>query len=160
MHFLSTLGLALTFFASARASTPAIMAPAEGTHIAPGATFDFSYLSIADYGASSYNYNVYLFTDPPSAIPTAQNLDFANGYFFGRFAEENYPGNPNPPNPPPPTLVMPDFSQSPGGWGTGANATNATFYLAVLEEYSTFTGAVGNRISFTANRIIYNATSN
>ncbi|KAJ7259545.1 hypothetical protein B0H12DRAFT_418620 [Mycena haematopus] len=158
MHFLSALGLALSFFASARAETPAINKPADGAHIAPGQTFDFSYQSIADYGASSYNYSVYLFTVPPQEF--AASLNFGAGHYFGRFAEPNYPGNPSPSNTPPPTLVMPNFSIAPGGWGAGASATNATFYLAVLEEYSTGEGAVGNRLSLTYNRVIYNATSN
>jgi len=30
---------------------------------------------------------------------------------------------------------MPNFSKPLGGWGTGAPASNATFYLAVMEEY-------------------------
>jgi hypothetical protein len=46
-------------------------------------------------------------------------------------------GNPDPQNTPPPTLVMPNFSVAPGGFGAGASATNATFYLAVFEEYAT-----------------------
>jgi hypothetical protein len=32
---------------------------------------------------------------------------------------------------------MPNFSVAPGGFGAGASATNATFYLAVFEEYAT-----------------------
>lgn len=30
---------------------------------------------------------------------------------------------------------MPDFAQSPGGFGVGKAISNATFYLVVLEEY-------------------------
>ncbi|KAJ6508654.1 hypothetical protein C8R45DRAFT_859791 [Mycena sanguinolenta] len=157
MHFFSTLGLALSFFASARAMTPAIVAPADGAHIAPGQTFDFDYQSIADYGASSYNYSVYLLTIPPQDFLASQN--FAAGHYFGRFAEPNYPGNPNSSNTPPPTLTMPDFSIAPGGFGAGASASNATFYFAVFEEYSTGQGVPGNRLSFLFNRVIYNATS-
>ncbi|KAJ6585095.1 hypothetical protein B0H19DRAFT_927570 [Mycena capillaripes] len=134
MHLLSVLSVALACFSSALATTPAIIQPADGTHIAPGQTFDFEYLSIADYGTSSYNYSVYLLTSPPLALMTSQN--FGTGHYFGRFAEPNYPGNPNPPNTPPSQLFMPNFSNSPGGFGTGASATNATFYLAVFEEYS------------------------
>ncbi|KAJ6508647.1 hypothetical protein C8R45DRAFT_859784 [Mycena sanguinolenta] len=158
MHFLSTLALALSFFTSARAMTPAIVAPADGAHIAPGQTFDFAYQSIADYGASSYNYSVYLFTIPPENLLASQN--FAAGHYFGRFAEPNYPGNPDPSNLPPATLVMPDFSIAPAGFGAGASASNATFYFAVFEEYSTWDGMPGNRLSFLYNRVIYNATSN
>ncbi|KAF7365104.1 26S proteasome subunit P45 [Mycena venus] len=157
MHFLSTFGFALACLASAHASTPVIVKPADGTHISPGQAFDFSYQSIADYGVSSYNYSVYLFTTPPLAFMTSQN--FGAGHYFGRFAQPNYPGNPNPSNTPPATFVMPDFSKPPGGFGAGASATNATFYLAVFEEYSNGEGVPGNRISFTANRVIYNATS-
>jgi hypothetical protein len=47
-----------------------------------------------------------------------------------------------PTNLPPAQLVMPDFSKNPGGFGVGASATNATYYLAVFEEYSTSTSSV------------------
>jgi hypothetical protein len=90
MHFLSVLSFALACFASALATTPAIIQPADGTHIAPNQAFDFNYLSIADYGTSSYNYSVYLFTTPPLAFMASQN--FGAGHYFGRFAEPNYPG--------------------------------------------------------------------
>ncbi|KAJ7675726.1 hypothetical protein DFH06DRAFT_977309 [Mycena polygramma] len=136
---------------------PAIIQPEEGAHIAPGQKFNFSYQSIADYGCSSYNYSVYLFTSPPLEFAASEN--FGAGHYFGRFAQPNYPGNPNPPNTPPAQLVMPNFSVAPGGWGSGASASNATFYLAVLEEYATGDGVVGNRISLSVNRIVYNATS-
>ncbi|KAJ7134724.1 hypothetical protein C8R44DRAFT_610519 [Mycena epipterygia] len=173
MHFLSALTLALTCFVScAWSTTPAIIQPAEGTRIAPGQAFAFNYLSIADYGVSSYNYTVYLLTSPPHA--STPSVNFGAGHYFGRFAEPNYPGNPNPSNPPPAQLVMPDFSKNPGGFGAGASATNATFYLAVFEEYAdgsvsrrpafqdyssnSSQGSVGNMISFTANKIVYNGT--
>ncbi|KAJ7147058.1 hypothetical protein C8R43DRAFT_1011686 [Mycena crocata] len=147
-------GYSLAGFASTSASTPAILKPADGTHIAPGDGFDFSYSSIADYGVSSYNYTVYLFTSPPS-LGYGENL--ATGHNFGRFAQPNYPGNPNPPNPPPAQLRMPDFNVN-RGFGSGSSATNATFYLAVFEEYANGIGSVGNRMSFVTNKIIYNAT--
>ncbi|KAJ7688210.1 hypothetical protein B0H14DRAFT_3101234 [Mycena olivaceomarginata] len=161
MHFLPTLALLLTSLASAaRAATPAIVQPADGTVLAPGQSFPFTYSSIADYGASSYNYSVYLFTTPPGPLAFANaSTNFGAGHYFGRFAQPNYPGNPDPQNTPPPTLVMPNFSVAPGGFGAGASATNATFYLAVFEEYATGEGVPGNRISFTANRVIYNATT-
>ncbi|KAJ7505243.1 hypothetical protein B0H11DRAFT_1977675 [Mycena galericulata] len=158
MHFLSTLNVALACLASAYAATPAIISPADGTLIAPGAAFDFNYNSIADYGVSSYNYSVYLLTSPPDSLSPSET--FAAGHYFGRFAEPNYPGNPNPPNTPPAQLVMPNFSAPPGGFGAGASVTNATFYLAVFEEYSNGAACVGNRISYTANQIVYNATTN
>ncbi|KAJ6559089.1 hypothetical protein DFH09DRAFT_1161819 [Mycena vulgaris] len=157
MHFLSSLIVALTCVASVFAATPVIVQPAEGTHIAPGAAFDFNYGSIADYGTSSYNYTVWLLTSLPTSF--APSTNFAEGHYFGRFAEPNYPGNPNPPNTPPAQLIMPDFSKNPGGFGSGASATNATCYLAVFEEYANGSGSVGYRISFTANKIVYNATS-
>jgi hypothetical protein len=37
---------------------------------------------------------------------------------------------------------MPDVSKLGGGWGVGANITDATFYLAVIEEYGN--GAVSH----------------
>ncbi|KAJ7761574.1 hypothetical protein DFH07DRAFT_421590 [Mycena maculata] len=157
MHFLSIFNVALACAASAFAATPAIISPADGTQIAPGAAFDFNYNSIADYGVSSYNYSVYLLTAPPTSF--APSATFAAGHYFGRFAEPNYPGNPNPSNTPPAQLVMPNFSIPPGGFGTGASATNATFYLAVFEEYANGAGSIGNLISFTANKIVYNATT-
>ncbi|KAJ7717257.1 hypothetical protein B0H14DRAFT_3012049, partial [Mycena olivaceomarginata] len=101
-------------------------------------------------------------SSPPHPGPShsrARQPNFGAGHYFGRFAQPNYPGNPDPQNTPPPTLVMPNFSVSPGGFGAGASATNATFYLAVFEEYATWDGVPGNRISFSANRVIYNATT-
>ncbi|KAJ7784454.1 hypothetical protein B0H16DRAFT_298597 [Mycena metata] len=158
MHFSSALAFFLASFASTSATAPAIIQPADNTAIAPGASFPFEYLSIADYGTSSYNYSVYLITSPPDAFAPSQT--FASGHYFGRFGAPNYPGNPNPKNTAPSQLVMPNFSLPPGGFGAGAFATNATFYLAVFEEYSNGDGVIGNRISFTSNRIIYNATTN
>jgi hypothetical protein len=67
-----------------------IAAPANGTVIAPGASFDFHYTTRADYGISSYNYTVWLFTSLPTSI--APSDSFATGYFFGRFSTENFPG--------------------------------------------------------------------
>lgn len=93
---------------------------------------------------------------PTSFAPSAE---FGTGYYFGRFAEPNYPGefflltnratdtiicntigNPDPKNLAPTQLVMPDFADSPGGFGVGERIGNATFYLVVMEEY--VTGAV------------------
>lgn len=39
-------------------------------------------------------------------------------------------------NPAPAQLTMPDLSQDQGGWGSGASATNATFYVMVWEEWA------------------------
>lgn len=41
--------------------------------IAPGSTFEFHYDCQADYGASSYNYTVWLFTFPRDNISLANS---------------------------------------------------------------------------------------
>ncbi|KAJ7784451.1 hypothetical protein B0H16DRAFT_1296935 [Mycena metata] len=175
MHLLKIAALALfpvlgTVLAapSPRQSTSGtIVAPADGTSIAPGETFAFSYNSMADFGVSSYNYTVWLFTSVPTSF--AQSVDFAQGHYFGRFAEPNFPGtkkklitsqkgNPSPPNIAPANLTMPDFSKNPGGFGTGASESNGHFALVVMEEYATGAGSVGSRLTLAINRIVYNAT--
>jgi len=93
---------------------------------------------------------------PTSFAPSAE---FGTGYYFGRFAEPNYPGNPDPKNLAPVQLVMPDFADSPGGFGAGESTSNATFYLVVMEEYVTGAGTVGARLSLASNQILYNATT-
>lgn len=143
---------------AAPTSTPgSITSPAHGTVVMPGQPFDFVYETRADYSCSSFNYTVLLFTSLPKAFSPTDA--FSTGHFFGRFAEPNYPGNPNPPNPPPAQLVMPDFSKNPGGFGVGAPDSNATVYLAVLEEFATGVPSVGLRMSLAINPIIYNGTS-
>lgn len=130
-----------------------ITSPANGTHIAPGAAFDFLYNARGDYCISSYNYTVWLLTSSPSTIGLYSNS--MTGHYFGRFSDANsgechevasvvlslrellFIANPNPANPPPAQLVMPDFSISPGGFGVGATAQDATFYFAVMEEWAT-----------------------
>ncbi|KAJ3726739.1 hypothetical protein FB446DRAFT_748504 [Lentinula raphanica] len=140
------------------ATTPRIDEPANGTAIAPGAAFNFSYLSIADYGTSAYNYTVWLFTSLPSS--DAPSIQFASGYDLGKYAEPNYPGNPSPSNPPPAQLTMPDFSQPLGGFGAGYSVSNATFYLAVIEEYGDTSPTVpGRMLSVVMNSVLYNVTS-
>jgi len=146
----------LLVFSAVSATTPAIVKPANGSFIAPNANFDFQYHSIADYGTSSFNYSVFLFTSPPRSFVPSES--FATGYHFGRFAQPNYPGNPSPQNTPPSTLKMPDFSKLGRGWGAGAPATHAMFYLAVIEEYETGSPSIGFRMSLTVNEIIYNGT--
>lgn len=75
---------------------------------------------------------------------------------------------------------MPDFSKPMGGWGAGKTATNATFYLAVFEEYAgcnaevrrnslspllrlttvtVLKGNLGKQISVAYVPLIYNATA-
>ena len=112
---ISCLALHLILALSAvSAATPAIVLPANGTVIAPNGTFPFVYHSISDYGTSSYNFTVWLFTSPPRYgiaccvvsrvvwyafaerafflrffVPSET---FAVGYHFGRFSQPNYPG--------------------------------------------------------------------
>ncbi|KAJ6559093.1 hypothetical protein DFH09DRAFT_922090 [Mycena vulgaris] len=165
MHFLKVAVLALfpliqnvLAVPSPRQSTSGtIISPADGTVIAPGQAFDFAYDSMADFGVTSFNYTVWLLTSMPKTF--AQSTDFAEGHFFGRFAEPNFPGNPNPRNPAPAQLVMPDFSKNPGGWGVGASDSNGHFALVVMEEYATGEGSVGSRLTLAINRIVYNATA-
>ncbi|KAJ3782845.1 hypothetical protein GGU11DRAFT_220596 [Lentinula aff. detonsa] len=152
----------LAFFASLpiliSATTPRINEPANGTVITPGAAFNFSYLSIADYGTTAYNYTVWLLTSLPSS--TAPSIQFASGYDLGKYAEPNYPGNPSPSNPPPAQLRMPDFSQPLGGFGDGYSLSNATFYIAVVEEYGvTNPTGPGRLLSVVMNSVLYNVTS-
>ncbi|KAI0822030.1 hypothetical protein BC628DRAFT_1278011, partial [Trametes gibbosa] len=108
--------------------------PAPGTAIAPGAAFDFSYHPSADYCRSTYAFSVWLVTDVPSSL--APMDVFMAGHFFGRFDFPNYPAVPYPKNPAPPQLTMPDFSKSPGGFGSTQTASDQTVQLAVLEEWS------------------------
>ncbi|KAJ7175963.1 hypothetical protein C8R46DRAFT_75626 [Mycena filopes] len=182
MHFLKVVTLLPLFATALAAPSPrqstsgTIIAPADGTVIAPGESFAFSYDSMADFGISSYNYSVWLFTSVPTSF--AQSVDFAQGHYFGRFAEPNFPGNlrrcalqkkyivdssstkgnPSPKNIAPTTLTMPDFSKNPGGFGTGASESNGDFALVVMEEYATGAGSVGSRLTLAINRIVYNAT--
>jgi len=138
-------------------ANPGINAPASGTVIQPNETFDFSYQSVGDYCASAYNTTVFLLTSLPTSF--APSADWADGHYFGRFDWANYPTDPVPSHPLPSSFVMPDFSIAPGGFGTGATGSNVTMYLIVLEEYSTCTGVLGDRIAFSMNQIIYNQTT-
>ncbi|TDL22591.1 hypothetical protein BD410DRAFT_722675 [Rickenella mellea] len=131
-----------------------INAPANGTAIAPGASFDFSYSVHADYCVSSYNFTVWLFTTPVKNILAGT----ATGYLFGRFSEENYPANPFPSNPVPSKLTMPDLSQSSGGFGTGLSKSNAPVHLVVIEEWSSCTATFGNHLTIATADLVYNAT--
>ncbi|KAK7056897.1 hypothetical protein VNI00_002615 [Paramarasmius palmivorus] len=157
MSLIRAFTLVFLLIATTFAIDPAIISPANGTHIAPGTSFDFEYQIMAERGLSSYNYHVWLFTQKPSEF--SPSLNWAGGYYFGMFANPNFPGNPSPKNPPPAQLTMPDFSQNPGGWGSGGFVSDATFYLAVMEEYSNGDPFVGRRLSMVMNEIVYNATS-
>jgi hypothetical protein len=144
-------------FSCVFAATPAIISPANGTKIAPGAQFAFEYQSIADYSVSSYNYTVVLYTKLPSTSFVASS-DYAAGYTFGQFDLANYPAVPYARHPAPAYLVMPDFSKL-GGMGAGESISNAIFYLAVFEEYGNGEPSVGPRISLSMNYIVYNNTA-
>jgi len=143
-------------FTAMFAMAQVIVQPTSGTAVQPGAPFDFEYNGMADYSVSSYNYTVFLFTEAPTSFADSQA--FAQGYYFGRFSNPNYPGmctrlcqveslllmdpghdvaNPYPTNPAPSQLWMPDFSKNPGGWGAGSTISGGKFYLTVLEEYGT-----------------------
>ncbi|KAJ7025340.1 hypothetical protein C8F04DRAFT_1128586 [Mycena alexandri] len=172
MH-LPTLSSAFAFFLASLASTlatvPAILHPADGTPIPPGASFPFEYLSIADYGTSSHNYSVYLLTSPPAAFAPLRhsragitsNYPVAFNYLTFK---ERYPsdgtGNPNPTNRASSQLAILNFSLPPDGFGAGAfAANNSTVYPVSFQVFNHRQGVIGNRTSFTANRIIHNATT-
>ncbi|KAF9013540.1 hypothetical protein BDQ17DRAFT_1231940 [Cyathus striatus] len=159
------------------AATPKIVAPENNAAIAPGASFDFKYQSIADYGTSSYNFTVWLFTSPPQSDFVALS-DYASGYYMGRYCIPNYPGLiplEDHFNPPPKQLTMPNLSKLGSGFGSGAHAENASFYLTILEEYGTVKvisyllislkilihvkGSMGYKISLVYNTIRYNVTN-
>ncbi|KAE9391034.1 hypothetical protein BT96DRAFT_925546 [Gymnopus androsaceus JB14] len=72
-------------------------------------------------------------SSPTSFVPSA---DFGTGYYFGRFAEPNYPG-----------------------FGAGKSLSNGTFYLVVMEEYVTGEANVGALLSIASNEIFYNVTT-
>jgi len=75
MRFLRAAVLALFPLVSTVAAAPSrrqstsgtIISPAKGTHIAPGAAFDFAYDSMADFGVTSYNYR--LAADSDAHVP-------------------------------------------------------------------------------------------
>jgi hypothetical protein len=134
-----------------------ITAPLNGTALAPGQRFNFTYNVRSDYCVSSFNYTVWLFTSIPSGLSfIGPDNQVATGAYLGRYANSNsgelsstrHPdeetrdthifqiGNQYPINPAPPTLVMPNFSQRPGGFAAGATGSNVLVYLAVLEEWA------------------------
>ncbi|KAK0493198.1 hypothetical protein EDD18DRAFT_432399 [Armillaria luteobubalina] len=134
-----------------------ITAPANGTVIMPGESLAFSYDPMADYGVSTYNYTVFLFTKLPSSLYST--TEWSSGHYFGRFDYPNYPAIPYATHEAPANLTMPDFSKAPSpGWGGGANTTNATVYLLVLEEWLIGSGNFGLTMSLAINELIYNGT--
>lgn len=153
MKFLpSALTISFTVFvlsAPTLAGKGDIILPHPGTHIAPGAAFNFSYEIRGDYCTSSYAYSVFLVTDTPTSF--APSDVFMGGYFFGRFDAPNYPAVPYPKNPAPPQLTMPNFSQSLGGWGSPQTASDKTWQLAVIEEWDGCDAAVSTPLVFPAS---------
>ncbi|KZT18432.1 hypothetical protein NEOLEDRAFT_168511 [Neolentinus lepideus HHB14362 ss-1] len=156
-YFLALLGLASATSVPRDGTKGTIVSPSAGDSIAPGQAFDFQYNTMADYGSSSYNFTVFLVTAPAKSM--VPSTEFMQGHYFGRFQEANYPAVPYATNPPPSQLIMPDLDQSPGGWGIGSSASNATFYIAVLEEWGSGEGALGAKMSLAVTQIIYNATT-
>ena len=71
---------------------------------------------------------------------------------------------------------MPNFAEGQGGFGSGKSASNATFYLTVMEEWDDcgvsrsrrvlselilivlLKGAIGRKIAVVNTPIVYNAT--
>jgi hypothetical protein len=87
--------------------------------------------------ATSYNYAIHIITKPPTAF--ALSAEWTNGLFIGTFGNSRefvfklytmaFLFTYIKPAP----IMMPDLSQSPGGNGAGAPATNQTLFLLVLE---------------------------
>ncbi|KAF1985694.1 hypothetical protein K402DRAFT_379006 [Aulographum hederae CBS 113979] len=163
ISFIISLLLLLLLLASpAHAYYPQgfITAPTNGTPIAPGASFPFTYNVRSDYCLTSYNYTVWMLTSPvgfPPIVFSDLLTGVATGHYFGRWSQDSV-SNPNPPNPPPRELVMPDFSERPGGFGSGTSVADLEVWLAVIEEYNYCQGIVGNHLSLTANYLWYNST--
>ena len=134
MRLLKTFAALLSLPVLVFSDQSTIHSPANGTHVAPGASFPFSYSIDSDYCQSSYGYNVFIWTKKPTNFKMGETWN--TGAFLGRFDQENYPADPYPTNPPPATFTMPDFSQSPGGFGSGRHAANKPVYLVILEEHS------------------------
>ncbi|KAK0503983.1 hypothetical protein EDD18DRAFT_1305771 [Armillaria luteobubalina] len=154
MHFFTVLPV-LAFITSVLAGSGSITKPAKGTSIMPGQSFAFHYDGMAEYSVSGYNYSVWLFTSLPLAFLPSQA--FGAGHFFGRYNYANYPGVPYATNPAPANFTMPDLSASYGGFGRGQDASGATVYLAVIEEYaagSTF----GLQMNLATTWLTYNGT--
>ncbi|TRM67202.1 hypothetical protein BD626DRAFT_566231 [Schizophyllum amplum] len=133
-----------------RTGGPAINSPAANSVIMPGQDFDFSYQNMGDYGRSSYNLTVWLFSSELGAFTSGSDT-VATGHYFGRFPLKN--------GAVPTTLTMPDLSVNPGDFGEGQSASNATMYIAVFEEWADWDGSLGEKVAFASTPIIYNGTS-
>lgn len=90
MHFLSALFAVASLFGAVQADTPrgVIASPVDGTHIAPGESFPFTYNIRIGQCALSYNYTVWLFTSPPETFMTSTTT----GVFLGRFSAASFDG--------------------------------------------------------------------
>ena len=88
MRFLSTLCAVSSLLGAVQAvdSKGTITNPLNGTHIAPGESFEFTYNTRNDACLSSYNYTVWLLTSPPSTLSTLSTT----GVFLGRFSDRTY----------------------------------------------------------------------
>ena len=84
------------FFSPFTAASPAdyipgaILVPANGSAIAPGSMFNFTYNIHTDYCMSSYDFSVWLITEPPSNLRPSDS--FMSGFYMGTFSTPNYPG--------------------------------------------------------------------
>jgi hypothetical protein len=90
--FASLAALLLPATTLAYAPQGTILSPANGTVVAPGAPFAFSYDIRSDYCTSSFNYTVWLFTSNPARFGMGADNVIGTGRFLGRFQQENYPG--------------------------------------------------------------------
>jgi hypothetical protein len=67
-----------------------IDAPLNGTALAPGQRFNFTYNVRSDYCVSSFNYTVWLFTSIPSGLSfLGPDNEVATGAYLGRYANSN-----------------------------------------------------------------------
>ena len=134
MQLTNTLAALLSLPLLSAATGPSYIAsPTNGTHVAPGARFAFDYIPLGDYCATSRIINVYMYTSKPKNFAPAQT--WITGTFLGQYSANEEGSIPGPNLPA--TLTMPDFSKSPGGFGTGKTATNIPVYLTILEETAT-----------------------
>src|SRR6266404_8392347 len=76
-----TFVASLLSFAAAYYPQGFITSPPNGTHIAPGQAFNFTYNQRSDYCTSSFNYTVWLLTSPPETLLSLQ----PTGRFLGEY---------------------------------------------------------------------------
>lgn len=161
----SVLSLLLLAGLSLSASSPkpgTITAPKNGTAVVPGKNFTFSYQPHADYATSTFAYHVWLLAAPPGthgAGVLSLTTPNVSGFYFGRFDYANYPAVKYPKDPAPPQLTLPDFSKSPGGFASGAHASNLPMQLTIIEEWGNGEAIVGRQLSVASTTLIYNKTT-